>query len=321
MTIDNNLKNLQINDIFKKINNGIRDGKDIEYFVPYYKVLSEKTIFPASTLTNEWFYRARLATDKLFTNINELKYPPRDFAIKGRLNDTGEQVAYLSAGQIGPLAELDINFYQLFCLAKIKYFEKDILFHSVGVKNKDGLEDPHRIEINRFYQELLTSKGKEYYNATIALARHFMGTAFFNSDRTKSGAKSGIIYNSVNEDKSNKPLYNVAVYPHVFDKCFKIEETCYYALKYEPKMDAYIITEINKGIPQLDGTIIWDKTYSEMIEETTKRFSRDIFIFNKSILHFKYGVGEIVKEDNISFLVSFRSGKQIVLKNEILLNK
>lgn len=124
----NAIISLKTSEIFGLIEDGVKSGKDFSYFLPYYQALSQRTLFIGSTLENEWFYRGRIASNRLFTHIDELKYPPKEFARKGRLNDNGEQMAYLSLSEIAPLVELDINYYQLYCMIKIKHIIKDTIF-------------------------------------------------------------------------------------------------------------------------------------------------------------------------------------------------
>ena len=76
--------------------------------------------------------------------------------------------------------------------------------------------------------------------------------------------------------------------------------------------------DLNKGSIQLDGSILWEKTFPEMNEEIHKRFSRDVFkTSNNSIIHFKYGGGKIKFEDEHAYLVDFQGKEKEILKKEI----
>lgn len=315
----NTNKSDDIHKIFKIIEDGIEEEQEISFFIPYYKVLSQKTAFIASTLVNDWFYRARIATNKLFDHIDELKYPRKEFAKKGRLNDDSEQITYLSLGEIAPIAELDINYYQPYCMIKIKHVIKDTLFYYVGVRGQYESHSNADVEVNNFYLGLLTSKGSKNYNATISLGRHFLGTGTLQPNGKQ--VRTGIIYDSVYQDKSNKLLHNVAIYPEVFDACFKIEESYYYVLTYNPKENATIIDEINKGIVLSDGTIKWKKSYLKMINKFERKYSNDRFIISHdSVIHYEYGGGKIVEENDSSYFVSFPKGIGIkqILKKELM---
>ena len=120
--------------------------------------------------------------------------------------------------------------------------------------------------------QLLSGRESECYNATIALGKHFMGSNTLIP--TGGKCKTGIVYNSVHEDKSNKLLYNIAVLPCVFNECFVIEEASYQILAYDSQNDAIIMHDINKGAIQTDGSIYWTKTYPEMIDELKQKFSK-----------------------------------------------
>ena len=303
--------------IFKIIEGGIEEGQDISFFLPHYKIISQKTTFIASTLLNDWFFRARIATNKLFEHTDELKYPPKEFALKGRLNDQGEQITYLSTGEIAPIAELDLNYYQLFCMIKIKHVIKNTLFYYVGVRGQYETHSNADIEVNNFYLSLLTSKGSKNYNATIALGKHFLESGTLNTNGNP--VRVGIIYNSVHEHKSNKLLYNIAIHPEVFDACCKIENAYYYVLTYNPQKNTNIMDDINKGSILNDGTIKWEKSYLEMINKYETKYSNDKFKKSQdSVIHFEYGGGKIVEENNSSYFVAFRNGTKQILKKELL---
>lgn len=314
----NQSTDVQIDTILKRIEIGIKEGKEISYFQPYYKILSPKTLFIGSTILNEWFYRARLLTDKLFEHVNELKYPPKEFAVKGRLNDDGEQITYLSTGEVAPILELDIGYYQPFCMVKIRHVMMDTIYYYVGVKGQYESNSYDNIAVNNFYTRLLTSMCPEYYNATIALGRHFLQSN--TSDINGKPVKAGIIYNCVHEDKSNRILYNIALYPDVFDTCCRIEEAFYYVLTYAPKEDIISMNDMNKGIISLNGNIKWKKSYSDMIEEYEEKYSNDIFKMSyDSIIHYKYGVGKIVEENKETYIVNFPRGTKPVLKKTVII--
>ena len=306
----------QIDDSITAIQKGIKEQKDISFFTPFYEQLSFQTNFIGSFLQNDLFYRGRLATDRLFEHINELKYPPAEYASKGRLNDSGEQIAYMSLGELGPMVELDIGYYQLFCMVKIRHLIKGTCFFYVGIKGEYSSPSPKDVKVNKFYMNLLNRKEKEYYNATIALGRLFLKKPALDVNGGK--VRTGMIYNSVQEDKTNKNLYNIAVYPEIFDSSFRIEEANYFMLAYDLKEKSIILHDINKGSVQSDGRIVWEKTYKKMHYEINERFSRDIYkISEDAIVHFKYGGGKIVRATDMYFIISFPNGEEKVLKNNI----
>ena len=81
---------------------------------------------------------------------------------------------------------------------------------------------------------------------------------------------------------------------------------------------ATIIDEINKGIVLSDGTIKWKKSYLKMINKFERKYSNDRFIISHdSVIHYEYGGGKIVEENDSSYFVSFPKGigiKQILKK-------
>ena len=113
-----------IDRLIQEILNGIEAGKNCDFFLPYINHLSQKTQFIASKINNEYLYRIRKENGALFVNTGQLKYPPHLKSQKGRLNQQGESIVYMSLGEIAPLAELDISYYEVHCLIKIQYIKK-----------------------------------------------------------------------------------------------------------------------------------------------------------------------------------------------------
>jgi hypothetical protein len=309
-------EHLSVEDIIDRITYGIKESKEISYFTPLYKILSQRTAFLAGPIENKYMYRARLLTSGLFVHENELKYPPREFTIKGRLNDNNEQVVYMSIDELAPICELDIGYYKIYCIAKIRHVNKETFFHYVGIKGEYESDNTADKSVNECYMRLLNNKGKEFYNATIALGRHFLNSGLIMPDNKHKNV--GMVYNSVHEDITNKTLYNIAVYPQTFEACFKIEEATYNVLTYSPSEDACVIQELNKGNVQSDGIIVWEKTFEEMMISFENKYSKDIFRFSEqAIAHYKYGLGTIENETKDSFLVSFRGSIVEVKKNDL----
>lgn len=152
------------------------------------------------------------------------------------------------------------------------------------------------------YRELITTKDKKVYNATIALSR-----ILFSS----KGFRAGIIYSSVQEEKSNQNLFNLAIRPDDFDDCCKIVELEYNILRYIPEKNEISIDTVNKGKPLESGKIQWDLPYSDMIEKLNGKIDGEIFKINQGIAHYKFGGGLIEKETNESFFVRFSRSNSI----------
>lgn len=300
-----------VSSTIEKIYAMIDSGESIEAFDSHLKALSIKNPFIGMKILNEFLFRARKDEGEIIDHISKIKYPPVQYAKKGRLNDNGESIAYMSSGELAPLAELDIGYYDLYCNAKIQYLKKDIIFHLVGVR-KDKIEITPAIESEAFslYRELITTKDKKVYNATIALARHLFSS---------KGFKAGIIYSSVQEDKSNQSLFNLAMRPSDFDECCKVVELEYNILRYIPEKDHILIDTINKGIPQESGEVKWELSYSEMREKLNSKINGEIFKVNNGIVHYKYGGGPIESETKESFFVKFTRTNSVeeIYKSEV----
>lgn len=281
----------------------------VDAYEHLYKNLSKEAPLPAMRLTNKDFFRVRKDNGEIFTHISKIKYPPREFATKGRFNDIGQSIAYLSTNQIATLAEMNIGYYQIYCTANIKYIDRDILFHCVGlVGNKAEIVPSFENRVQTLYRNLITSKETKVYNATIALGRHLLSANF----------KTGILYSSVHEDKSNWNLYNVAVKPDDFDECFKIVSLEYNILRFSPER-GIVIETINTGSPEENGSITWQLSYDEMIGQTNQQITGEVFKDNNGIIHYKYGGGHIHSETANSYFVRFVQAMKLieVLKSEV----
>lgn len=276
---------------------GIDNNEPIEYFYEIYKDCWHLVRWNAMSLENEMFYRARtLNKDDLFHNINELKYPPSSIVLeKGRLNDINESVAYLSTSELVPIVELDIGYYQIYCLVEIEYIEKNIIFFSIGIKGEyEGLTEAE-IKFIDFFNHLLTTPNKNYYNATIAFAKKLFKSGLFMNEVKLN---QGIIYNSAQEHKANKHLYNAVVEPKVFDECFRIKKATYQILSYNALEDCIITNEINHGEILDNGEINWEKNYEEMIKYCMDLYKDHIFKMNNN--------------ENQSFIVKYPEGTKFI---------
>jgi hypothetical protein len=309
--INMNVNKQLVESKIRVINSLIEKNASIDAYTPHFKQLTQLCHFTATSILNEHFYRARKDNGILIDNVCKIKYPPPEFAGKGRLNDNGESVTYLSSSELTTIAELDIGYFDIYCVAKIAYLKKDIIFHPVGVrtgtiKNVNELENG----ITSFYKKLITTKDKRVYNATTALARILLSS---------KGFRAGILYSSVQEDKSNKNLFNLAVKPQDFDDCCKIVELEYNTLKYSPVNDEINIHTLNVGTPLADGTISWQYTYDKMIELNNWNTKEEVYRVGKGIVHYKHGGGPIESETISSFLVRFTRTNQVieVLKSEL----
>ena len=305
-----------IDSLIQEILNGIETGGSPDLFLPYIKQLSQKTQFIASSIHNEYMYRVRREDGTLFNHTDKLKYPPPQKSKKGRLNQEGESIAYMSLGEITPLVELDISYYEVHCLIKIQYVKKTLLFHYAGVKGEYESNNPNLVKVNEFYRDILRNKDNKYYNFTIALCKHFLANI---KSPDGSDFPSGLIYTSAYDDKSNRNLHNVAVKPNVFDEHFKVIEATYQVMIYDNNTDSINIKNLNKGSIDNEGNVSWNLNYEEMMNDFLQKYSKHIFVINnnKDIINYKYGGGGIIGSDHDSYTVRFPNGNQKVMKKEI----
>lgn len=311
LTAKMNIDRYQVESKMRVIRNLIENNASIEAFTPHFKQLTQLCHLPAMTIHNDYFFRARKDNGVLIDNVAKIKYPPPELACKGRLNDDGESVTYLSSSELTTIAELDVGYFDIYCVAKIAHINKDTIFHLVGVR--DGTiqnVNPIKNEVIYFYKKLITTKDKKVYNATTALARILFSA---------KGFKAGILYSSVQEDKTNRNLFNLALKPEDFDSSCEIVELEYNTLRYSPYRDEIVVHTLNKGKPTFDGSVEWQFNYDKMIELNNWNINGEVFKVGNGIVHYNHGAGPIEKETLNSYLVRFTRSNQIVeiLKSEV----
>lgn len=316
-----------IKELLEKIKVGVENNEEVKFFESIYQQLFQLFTFQACTIIAEQdFFRGRWATENLFSRIDELKYPPVALIKeKGRLNDIREQIAYMSDSPITVIAELDFDYYDIFCLATIELTNKNLLFCDAGWKrdktiivlNNERIEDAE--EAVRYLNMILTSPEKNYYNATIAFA-HFT----LNTDVKVKGLdiplEIGLVYSSAQEHKSNNLLGNIAVPPKIFDKYFVIKQAEYCILhKFN---DGIKMSVINNGIINKDGAIVWERTFTEMKDYCNAKFGNDLFGWinqdEKIVCSFNHGSGKVIAEDEKTVAVKFRKQNVVISKNDII---
>jgi len=300
-----------INAQMERIKDGISNGADIQYFMDIYNNIWHLVRWHAMTLQNDVFYRGRIANKtRLFSNANELKYPPRGIVKQpGRLNDAGESIAYLTTSTLCTLAELNVDYYQIFCEAEIAYNPKNIVFFSIGVKGDyKGVAEQEDIFID-FFNHLLTTPNKSYYNATFAFAhKMFNSGSIINSNKQDIG----IVYNSAQEGKTNQHLHNIAVQPHVFDRSFSITKAIYRIMSYNKKEGNIILNDINSGTILKDGSMAWERSFERMMEYCNDMFGNDAFLVHDengqgAIIKYPEGSGRIIDTDDTFYHVGFKN--------------
>jgi hypothetical protein len=299
----------------KKIEYGIKAKMDVLYFVNIYSEAFKLLFHTAFSTEQTLFYRARPADDsRLFKNISELKYPPSDKVImRGRFNDVGESVAYMSANFLTPLAELGFDYYQMFCMAEVEYCVKDVLFFDIGVKATRSGWTEDAIEFIDYINKLITSPEQKNYPATIAFARMIFHSDAFT--KTKNPC-IGIAYNSAQEYKTNQTLHNIAVDAKTFDDCFKIKSAKYHLMSVDRSNGDIVIQDINESSILDNGDITWKDSFEDMRLACKSRFKSDCFLNvnelgEEFIIKFPEGSGKIVDRTETCFCVSFKNQKEI----------
>lgn len=213
------------------------------------------------------FYRARIVgcdADLLhpFTHVNELKYPPRERAKKGRLNREQEPMLYAAYSKQAALVEVKAKVGQRLTIAvieKLNCTEAKVKFAPIGMPGSSPYATPSRNPIEKLVHGYLNSEitknvneGEEYkYNSTIAIGDHFLCTPLF--EYGSEHLELGLIYPSV---KAGVPLdensYNIAMAPDVFEKHFHIVRVDLWHIKTEK-----VYERINSAKVDDTGSLCW----------------------------------------------------------------
>lgn len=293
------------------IRSAIGRNENPEFFIELFNKLMTGMIFSFMNISQSEFFRGRLfSRDELLSKECDLKYPPLEFAKKGRLNNDGESIAYLSNQIYGPIIEIDIDFYQILYNATYILNDKsNLLGHMIGMKSQYYSENTENanglIEFYNLTNELLTSPDKSYYNATIGLAKHILGRKFSNMPNHNIA----LIYNSAQEHKTNNTVHNLAVTPEVFDRFFVLKEVQCQIMHLIPD-EAVNIDVVNQGIPDGQGNILWEKNLSRMLKDVELKFGNDCFYTDDSksrVISYPYGYGSVISKNDSSLVVEFKN--------------
>ena len=306
---------MTFNAAIKKIDYGIRNQLDVVYFINIYRKVFGLLHFSAFDTKHSSFYRARhTSNQELFKHVDELKYPPANCVTeRGRLNDIGESVAYMSAGQLAPIAEMDFDYYQFFCMAEIEYCKQDIYFFDIGIKAQREGWTRESLEFIEYLNGLLISPSKENYPATIALYQ-----TMIRKDTLDGEMKlyTGLAYNSAQEHKTNQILHNIAVNAQTFDDCFKISSASYYLMAFSSQK-TNVLQEINRSLICEDGSIAWEKSFDEMTEYCNREYGNNCFYAEITegmpcVIKYSEGSGRVIDSDNMHYVVNFNKLDKIM---------
>ncbi len=245
-------------------------------FAPTLRLLLKGLSFNGTTLENKFINRSRWNDDgRLFEHVNELKYPPKDAVKKkGRLNDVEESIFYASLCELGSIIESRPPLDQLFTIAKIKKVDgQSLIFFPLAIEKPTFIPIPknksQKMIFDYLYGEITKiAKHENEYNSTIAIAHHFLRTKI-NSDLVQKSA--GLAYPSaVGREISNSVTYNLAMLPEVFDTNYRIVEATVYFLSNEETH--YQLNPLNVASVGIDGELIWECSYKEMLEKAVIEF-------------------------------------------------
>lgn len=304
-------KDKGVNELIDNIIEGVNSKEEVDYFAKIFGEMLNCTSFDASTISNDFFYRVRPATDRLFESIAELKYPPSRNCKQGRLNYDGEAIMYMSVGEIAPLLEMGISYYDLFCQIKIKAIDKSTFFHYVGIFNKESNALDKRI--NELMRSLLNSQGDEYYNATNALGNIFLKKEI--RDVNGKNFSSGMAYTSVHQEKTNKPIRNIAMLPSVFDEKYKVVEAIYYVMTLNAEGKFIGLEPVNHSVITNNGDVLWNLSFDEMKNLIEEKYSSHKYIVDNRIYHYHHGSGKIMSIVDGLIYANFK-GKIVKLKSD-----
>lgn len=308
-----------IDDMISDIKLGIKNNEDLDYFEKIYRKSWQLVKWHGITIENNDFYRARfIEKNRLFDNIEELKYPPYNIVKeRGRFNDVNESMGYLSTGTLAPWVELDADYYQIMCMAELDFVVRDIIFFTIGVKGEYTAISEEELKFIEFFNKILTTPNKKYYNATIAFSHRVFNGGLKVSKESNISLPIGILYNSAQESKTNKHLHNIVIKPQDFDRCFKFKKASYQLMAYRKEENAIEMVTINEGTILTNGLIKWQRDFNEMMNYCNNLFSEHVFLSNdengdRAIIKYKEGSGKVYKEDDKYYYVKFKNYENLI---------
>lgn len=205
------------------------------------------------------FYRVREYCGKEFTNLSELLYVPSKLVTKrGRINNIGESILYVSLDKVTPFFEVKAEEGKAYCLISYEICENEkIQVSKIGNNtidssmklNKQG-EINFKI-IDQFFNTEFTKevgKGTEYlYRVSTTIAKNFFDVP--NSD--------GYEYSSVALNRNS----NLAIKPKSVDKKLKVigAENIIIKKMEEDKIEFIRISSLKNILD--DGVLIYENFY------------------------------------------------------------
>lgn len=221
----------------------------------------------AASLQDVTFFRARVMDTDLFTHTDELKYPPPEHSLHGRLNKKGNPILYAAYSPAASIVEISAKVGQTLAIAIIKELPGHadrVRYFPIGMPASSQYATPTRDRAEQLVHDYLNSemskrvnKGEEHlYNSTIAIAENFLGKPLLHL-RYNTRLETGLIYPSVRADQSlDTNSYNVAMKPEVFDAHFRIVEIKSFII-----MDVNDIRQVNHATVREDGTLDWEQAW------------------------------------------------------------
>lgn len=180
------------------------------------------------------FWRARPANDATHKNVIDMKYPPKDIAGLGRLNDKGSPCFYAASNIETALLEIDAEGGKLYQVAGYRVLlEENLRLALIGEYanvQKSGYLHLSGVDPNLTITKMLNKSGENEARRKIYIDK-FFAHILSDIDATKneycfSRALSSSIYSRVKVDGVAYPSVkdpgglNVAINPTSFDRIF-----------------------------------------------------------------------------------------------------
>lgn len=234
------------------------------------------------------YWRARLVEDEIYTNIDELKYPSKEKAKLGRLNEIGKPCFYAATTRETALAEVDAQEDQLIQMAGYRVpLESCLQLALVGEYSnvqKTGYismtgSDPDRT-ISKLLNEKSLSEGIRCVYIDRFLSEILADVDAKNDNYLKSRTLAELIYSKVDADGiafpsvKDKGGFNIAVKPDSYEK--NLHNVACLIVKVKRKRKYGILEyEVVKSAQTIDdnGDFVWmpkDSPYEMGIYGMTK---------------------------------------------------
>jgi hypothetical protein len=267
---------MNIEECEKIFSKAVKSDSESEFHYLIDPLFNEYEILSMELVRGSTYWRARKIENCIYSNIDDLGYPPPEFTKTGRLNDKGMPFFYMSLDMETALAEVEPFDGQLVQLAGFKIKKESPLVVAVvgeysnvqknGYMHFSG-NDPDRaifkllnqlprkealkrIYIDRFFAHVLRDPkaGENNYKFSRVLSH-----AIFSKNHA-----DGIVFPSV-KDRGG---FNLGIKAEPSDKCFH-NVSCAIAKVHARRAFGLIDHELINSAAQLDrnGNFVWPEKY------------------------------------------------------------